>query len=92
MGLPISINEVKISPHRQTQRPTSQEIPDTVKLTIHTNYHQFIIKRDFPPPNFKIIIVIVGKPASVQELHKASPPKSSEHYRAASTFISLLVV
>lgn len=59
MGLPISVKEVKIVPHRHTQRPISQKIPDSVKLTIHTNYHQFVTKIEFSPPDYKIIIVIV---------------------------------
>lgn len=33
-------NEIKITPHKYAQRPVSQVIPDSVRVTDHTNHHR----------------------------------------------------
>ena len=45
--LPISMNVIKITPHRHTQRLISQVILTFVKMTIDINYHTILISVSF---------------------------------------------
>lgn len=47
MGLSSSINEVKIISNRHAQRPMTWVILGPVKLTMNTNYHNFITSISF---------------------------------------------
>lgn len=42
VGFPTSILEIRITPHRHAQRPFSQVILDTFKLTMNRIHHIYV--------------------------------------------------